>query len=119
MTDVLSNGTKFRSFNVIDDFNREVLFIEIDYSLKCSKVRWGLHHLINRFGKPQKIRMDNGPEFISKITQSWSNANGIDFQFIQPGKPLQNDYVERFNISFRSHVMNTYSVDNLNHVREI
>lgn len=120
MSDSLVDGRKYRLFNVIDDFNRESLAIEVDTSLPSLRVIRVLERLIAQRGKPANIRCDNGPEFISHKLEQWCNEKDrqITLQFIQPGKPMQNAYIERTNGSIRRELLNAYLFYSLNEVRE-
>jgi putative transposase len=117
MHDTLMNGRKFRVLNIIDDYNREALKIEPYFSISAQRVITILERVILEKGKPKVIRVDNGPEFISNALREWCIQNGIRLLFIQPGKPMQNGYVERFNRSFRQDVLDTNLFANLIEVK--
>ena len=108
MSDSLVSGRKFRTFNVIDDFNREVLAIEIAISLPAVRIIRVLNQIMEWRGQPKRIRMDNGPEFISKDFELWCKGRGIELLYIQPGKPTQNSLVERFNGTYRKDILDAY-----------
>jgi putative transposase len=101
MHDNLDDGRQYRLFNVLDDFNREGLGIEVDLSLPSARVIRALDQIIEWRGRPKAIRCDNGPEYLSGALQEWSARRGIRIDYIQPGKPQQNAYVERFNRTVR------------------
>ena len=101
MHNQLSDWRSIRLFDVIDDFNREGLGIEVDFSLPSERVIRSLYRIIKWRGKPDVIRCDNGPEYISAVTLGWAAKRGIRIDFIQPGQPQQNAYVERYNRSVR------------------
>ena len=119
MHDSLASGRTFRTFNVIDDFNREALAIEIDTSLPAQRVVRVLDALAAWRGYPKRLRSDNGPEFISNKLDEWAEKNGVLLDFIQPGKPAQNAYIERFNRTYREEVLDLYLFDTLAEARAI
>ena len=118
MSDTLWDGRRFRLLNIIDDYNREILHIESDLSLPTVRLIRVLEYLKEFRGLPQTIRVDNGPEFISHKLDIWCRENKIALAFIQPGKPMQNGYIERCNGNIRKELLNAYVFTSLKEVRE-
>lgn len=118
MHDQLSDGRSFRLFNVLDDYNREGLGIEVDLSLPSSRVIRSLEQIIEWRGTPGVLRCDNGPELISGALMTWARARGIRIEYIQPGKPQQNAYIERYNRTVRYDWLNQYLFDTIKQVQE-
>ena len=119
MSDSLVDGRKIRTLNIIDDCNREALAIEVDTSISAKRVIRVLKWLIAWRGKPKVIRVDNGPEFTSKDFELWCREQGIVIQYIQPGRPMQNGFIERFNGSYRREVLDAYVFFELYEVRKL
>jgi putative transposase len=119
MGDTLYSARRYRILNVIDEGNREALAIEVDVSLPSERVLAVLEQLVAIHGAPRRIRCDNGPEFVAAAVQEWCAARGIALLFIQPGKPNQNAYVERFNRSYRTEILNAWVFTTLDEVREL
>ena len=114
----LACGRRFRTFNVVDDFNREALHIEIDTSITSARLVRVFERLQDQHGLPQVLRTDNGPEFLGEAFTHWAKAAGMAIQYIQPGKPNQNAYVERFNRTYRDELLDQYLFARLDDVRE-
>lgn len=119
MHDALYVGRRFRTLNVMDEGVREALAIEIDTSLTAERVIRVLERLKDWRGLPQAIRCDNGPELTAQVFMDWCERHQIAIRYIQPGKPNQNAFIERFNRTYREEVLNSYLFENLDQVREI
>lgn len=118
MHDSLADSRSYRLLNVIDDFNREALGMEIDISLPAARVTRALDQIIEWRGKPKAIRCDNGPEYISSTLKNWAVKHNIEINYIQPGNPQQNAYVERFNRTVRYDWLNQDIFEDLEEVQE-
>lgn len=119
MSDALWHGKRFRTFNLVDDFNREVLAIEIDTGLPAQRITRVLDRVAVDRGYPAKLRVDNGPELTSVHMATWAEIHDVELEFIQPGKPMQNGFIERFNRTYREEVLDMYVFNRLSEVREI
>lgn len=114
----LENGRSFRLLNINDDFNRESLSIEVDFSLTAERTVRVLEQLIEWRGKPKRIRCDNGPEYIAISTMQWAENNCIELLYTQPGNPQQNAYIERYNRTVRDDWLDQYLWETIDQVQD-
>jgi putative transposase len=117
--DATANGQKIRMLNVVDDYTRECLWIEVDTSLPGLRVSRVLDQLVEMYGTPECLVSDNGPEFTSSALDKWAFENNIRMHFIEPGKPYQNGYVESFNGKLRDECLNENWFHNLKEAQDI
>lgn len=119
MHDALVGGRSLRILNIIDDFTRECVAMVVDTSLGGDRVSRVLDQLKEERGLPRMLLSDNGPEFTSLAMDQWAYREGVELQFIQPGKPTQNAFVESFNGTCRDNCLNEHWFGSLREAREI
>ncbi len=113
VSDALANGRGIRALTVLDDFTKESPAIEVDSSLSAPRVTRVLDQVIEERGQPDAMRLDNGPEFTSRCFVAWAEQRGIRLIYIEPGKPVQNSYIESFNGRFRDECLNAHWFENM------
>jgi putative transposase len=119
ISDALNTGRKFRSLNIVDDYNRECLAAEVDTSLTGARVVRVLERLGEERGLPQTLVLDNGPEFAGRALDVWAYSQSVKLHFIDPGKPVQNAFVESFNGKMRDECLNEHWFVSLGEARQI
>ncbi len=119
VSDGFVGGRRLRCLNIVDDFTKECLAIEVDTSLPGRRVASVLERLAESRGLPQSVTVDNGPEFVSKALDEWAYRNQLKLRFIEPGKPQQNAYIESFNGKFRDECLNEHWFLSMHHARQV
>lgn len=119
MHDALYGGQRFRTFNVLDEANREILGIEIGTSIPASRVVRVLDQLVEVHGRPATVRLDNGPELLAATFIEWCRTNHVEAHYIQPGTPNQNAFIERFNRTYRHEVLDAYVFASISEVQQL
>jgi len=118
MSDVLTSRRRYRILNLVDDLSREGLAGEVDFSLPARRVIQTLEEIGLERGFPKSIVVDNGPEFRSRALDEWAYRRGIVLDFIEPGKPMQNPFVESYNGRMRDECLNQHWFRELREARE-
>lgn len=108
MADQLFDGRRFRLLTIVDNFSRESLAVRVGQRLTGDDVVKTLEEITEQRGTPKLIRVDNGPEFVSKSLDWWAYFNGVKLDFSRPGKPMDNAYIESFNGKFRQECLNQH-----------
>jgi putative transposase len=119
LSDSLVDGRPVRVFTCVDDFSRRCVALECDVAMPAERVTRMLDHAIGQYGKPRRIRTDNGPEFTARALDAWAYAHGIEHHFIRPGKPMENAFAESFNGRVRDEFLNQHCFRSVQHARDL